>query len=165
MKSGIEHVAVVAPICSKHDNDALPCSNYTVNVTRLCLFNHNPRRALSQTCNLAMAFGSLDVDHALAAAISKPIIVSGSALAIPILGNRKNERALFRNQVGDLGSDVPFFSDRLSLGLDRSGHADDVVLFTQVHAPDPGTVASHRPPLLLVDPDTFSIMRTQHSAL
>src|ERR1700674_998680 len=111
--------------------------------------------------NFAVTFRGLDIDHAFAAAIGQTILVGRSALAVSVLRDGKNQRAFFRNKVGDFGSYIAFFHRRFRLRLDRGRHADDVVFFAEIHAAHAGSVASHRTHVVLVEANRLSIVRRE----
>src|ERR1700674_3086867 len=111
--------------------------------------------------DFSIAFRSLDVDHALAAAIGEAIFIGGGALPVSVLSYRKNKRAFFRDEVGDFGSDIAFFRHRFRLGLDRGRHADDVIFLAEIHAAHAGSVASHRTHVVLVKANRLSIVRRE----
>src|SRR5208282_297097 len=122
-------------------------------------------RYLRDAHDFAVARRGLDVDHAFAAAVGEAILVGGSALAVAVLGDRKNERAFLRNQVGDLGSYFPFFRHRLNLGLERGRHADDVIFLGEVHAAHAGGVAAHGANVVLVEANRLPIMGGEENDL
>src|SRR4029077_5005807 len=106
---------------------------------------------LRDAYDLTIAFGRLNVDHALAATISEAVLVGGSALAVTVFRNRENERAFDGDRhvggggFGHAGFGFGLFSG--SFGLlsvrGRGGHADDVILFGEIHSAHSGGVASH----------------------
>src|SRR5882757_8150954 len=94
--------------------------------------------------NLPVAFRRLHVDDALAAARLQPILLSRSALAITILGDGKNERALLRNDDGAFLFFLLLFLAHLRRArLCGDGHADDIVALVEVHAADAVSLAAH----------------------
>src|ERR1039458_5375831 len=115
--------------------------------------------------DFAVACRGLDVDHALIAAIGKAILVGGSALAVSVFGDGKNERALFRDQVRDFGSDIALFRYCFRLRLERGGHADDVIFLGQVHAAHAGGVASHGADVVFVEANCLSVVRSEEDDL
>src|SRR5205807_6812064 len=114
----------------------------------------------------AVAFGGLDVDYARAAAALQAVFVSGSAFAVAVFGYGEDQPA-FNGQsfiscggfYAGFGNDA--FDGRFGLlRIFRSGgHADDVVVFVEVHAAHSVGGTAHGADVAFVEADGLAVMR------
>src|SRR5262249_55409901 len=123
---------------------------------------HGFRRLIHQhdRDHVAVAGRSLHVDHAFAAARLEAIFIDGRALAVPILGDAKDERwyffFLFTVRLGLLFAVTVFGSNR------DSNH---VVALLQVHAAYTVRRAAHGTDTVFVEADGRTFMRGQEDDL
>src|SRR5580704_677048 len=123
---------------------------------------------LRDAYDFAVAFGSLYVDHAFAAAVGEAVFVGGGALAVSIFGDGEDERTFLADvfdYVGCLGSVFRWSRRQHGVGLDRCGHADDVILFRQIHTAHSGGVAAHGADVSLFEADGLAVVRCEEDDL
>src|SRR6185437_9876707 len=131
--------------------------------------------------HFAVARSSLDVDDALAAARLQAVFVHLGALAVAVFGDGKDQvgvlfGSLCRLAFGvsfavSLGAGSLFYfglraeGDRRLARLGSHGHADDVIVFVQVHAAHSVRGAAHGAHILFVEADAHAFLRGQEDDL
>src|SRR5580700_1527868 len=118
----------------------------------------------------AVAIGGLQVDDAFAAARGDAIFGERRALAVAFFGNREHER---RERFADLIAFelveilrvlLIFLADDFEIGLDRV-HADDVIIFREIHPVDASRAAAHRANFRLAEEDGLAVVAGEENHL